>query len=157
VVGFPPGTTPEMVHRTWHGVLQNASRSISSLFLLATSGVIASWFAAEGRRGWAGFYAVAIPAVFLALAAVGRFVGGNPTAPACLIRRWMWVTALGVHLYRCEAQRPREARAEISPRRQFLELLGLAAVSVLVLPLPAGPCAAETAPADSLGVTSSRN
>src|SRR4029077_15778761 len=25
VAGFPPGTTPEMVQKTWHGVLQNAS------------------------------------------------------------------------------------------------------------------------------------
>jgi hypothetical protein len=37
-------------------------------------------------------------------------------------------------------------------RRQFLELLGRAALSV-----PIGACAAETAPADSLAVTSSRN
>src|SRR5215475_596701 len=30
VAGFPPGTTPEMVHRTWQGVVQNASRGASS-------------------------------------------------------------------------------------------------------------------------------
>src|SRR5262249_21640302 len=31
VAGFPPGTTPEMVQRTWHGAVQNASRGASSL------------------------------------------------------------------------------------------------------------------------------
>ena len=42
VVGFPPGTTPEMVHTTWHGAAQNASRWASSLLLIAASLVIAS-------------------------------------------------------------------------------------------------------------------
>src|SRR5262245_44376971 len=37
VAGFPPGTTPEMVHTTWQGAAQNASRSVSSLLLIATS------------------------------------------------------------------------------------------------------------------------
>jgi hypothetical protein len=29
VAGFPPGTTPEMVHTTWHGAVQNASRGVA--------------------------------------------------------------------------------------------------------------------------------
>jgi hypothetical protein len=41
VAGFPPGTTPELVHTSWHGALQNASRSVSTLFLLSASVVIA--------------------------------------------------------------------------------------------------------------------
>lgn len=105
VVGFPPGTTPEMVRITWHGVLQNASRSISSLFLIATSLVIAGRFAAEGRRGWAWFYAAAIPVVFVALTVVGLGIGGNPTALAFLATPWIWVTALAMHSYRLEAER----------------------------------------------------
>ena len=100
VAGFPPGTTPEMVHRTWQGIVQNASRGVSSLLLIATSLVIASWFAAEGRRGWAWFYGAAIPAVFVALTAVGLAIGGNPAALAFLATPWVWVTALAVHLYR---------------------------------------------------------
>ena len=71
VAGFPPGTTPEMVQTTWQGAVQNASRGVSSLLLIATSGVIAGWFAAEGRRVWAWFYGAAIPMVFVALTAVG--------------------------------------------------------------------------------------
>ena len=106
VAGFPPGTTPEMVQHTWHGIAQNASRSASTLFLIATSVVIARWFAGEGHRGWAWFYGTAIPAVFVALTAVGRFaIGGNPVALAFLMTPWIWVTALAVHLYRREAKR----------------------------------------------------
>jgi hypothetical protein len=105
VAGFPPGTTAEMVHRTWQGAVQNASRGVSSLLLIATSVVVASWFAAEGRRGWAWFNAAAIPAVFAALTAVGFAIGGNPVALAFLATPWVFVTALAAHLYRREAQR----------------------------------------------------
>ena len=105
VAGFPPGTTPEMVHTTWQGAVQNASRGASSLLLIATSLVIAGWFAAEGRRGWAWFYGAAIPTVFVALTAVGLAIGGNPAALAFLVTPWIWVTALAVHLYRREAKR----------------------------------------------------
>ena len=105
VAGFPPGTTPEMVHTTWQGAIQNASRGASSLLLIAASLVIAGWFAAEGRRGWAWFYGTAIPMVFAALTVVGFAIGGNPTALAFLATPWIWVTALAVHLYRREAKR----------------------------------------------------
>jgi hypothetical protein len=105
VAGFPPGTTPEMVHTTWHGAVQNASRGASTLFLIAASLVIARWFAGEGRRGWAWFYGAAIPTVFVALTAVGLAIGGNPVALAFLMTPWIWVTALAVHMYRREAKR----------------------------------------------------
>jgi Protein of unknown function (DUF998) len=105
VAGFPPGTTPEMVRTTWQGAVQNASRGAGSLVLIAASLVIAGWFAAEGRRGWAWFYGAALPMVFVALTAVGFAIGGNPTALAFLVTPWTWVTALAVHLYRGEAQR----------------------------------------------------
>src|SRR5262249_15390124 len=104
VAGFPPGTTPEMVHTTWHGAAQNASRSASSLLLIATSLVIAARFAAEGLRRWAWFYATAIPMVFVALTVVGLGIGGNPTALAFLATPWIWVTALALYLYRREAE-----------------------------------------------------
>jgi len=104
VAGFPPGTTPEMVHTTWQGAVQNASRGASSLLLIATSLVIAGWFAAQGRRSSAWFYGAAIPTVFVALTAVGLAIGGNPTALAFLMTPWIWVTALAVHLYQREAK-----------------------------------------------------
>jgi len=107
VAGFPPGTTPEMVHTTWQGAVQNASRSVSTLLLIATSLVFARWFAAEGRRGWAWFYGAAIPMVFVALMAVGFAIGINPVAPAFLATPWIWVTTLAAHLYRRAAWRPK--------------------------------------------------
>src|SRR5262245_1648165 len=111
VAGFPPGTTPELVHKTWHGALQNASRGASSLLLIATSLVIAGWFAGQGRRGWAWFYGAAIPAVFVALTAVGLAIGGNPAALAFLMTPWVWVTALAVHLSQREAKQRNDVPA----------------------------------------------
>jgi hypothetical protein len=111
VAGFPPGTTPEMVQRTWHGVVQNASRGASSLLLIAASLVFAGWSAAEGRRAWAWFLGAAIPLVFAALTAVGFAIGGNPSALAFLATPWVWVTALALHLYRREAERRHEVPA----------------------------------------------
>lgn len=103
VAGFPPGTPPESVHTTWQGAVQNASRSVSSLALIAASLAIARWFAAQGRRGWAWFYPAAIPMVFVALTALGSAIGVNPIAPAFLATPWIWVTVLALHLYRLEA------------------------------------------------------
>ncbi|HUK36000.1 MAG TPA: DUF998 domain-containing protein [Vicinamibacterales bacterium] len=116
VAGFPPGTTLEMVHTTWHGAAQNASRSISSLLLIATSLVIAARFTAEKQRAWAWFYATAIPAVFAALTVVGLVIGGNPIALAFLMTPWIWVTALAVHLYQREAEQSHELPAAQSTR-----------------------------------------
>lgn len=111
VAGFPPGTTPQMVQTTWHGVAQNASRGASTLLLIATSLVIARWFSATGRRGWAWFYGTAIPVVFMALTAVGFAIGGNPVALAFLATPWIWVTALAVHLYRLAGTRSHDVPA----------------------------------------------
>jgi len=104
VVGFPAGTTPEMVHTTLQGAVQNGSRGVSTLLLIATSGVFAGWFAGEGRLGWAWFYGAAIPAVFLVLAAFGFAIGVNPVAPAFLATPWVWVTMLAVFMYRRASQ-----------------------------------------------------
>jgi len=112
VAGFPPGTTPEMVQTTWQGGVQNTSRGASSLLLIAASLVIAGWFAAEGRRGWAWFYGAAIPVVFVALTVVGLAIGGNPAALAFLATPWIWVTALAAHLYRREAKRRADVAAD---------------------------------------------
>jgi hypothetical protein len=106
VAGFPPGTTPEMVQKTRQGAVQNASRGASSLLLIVASLVIAGRSAAEGRRGWAWFHGAGIPAVFVALTAVGFALGGDhdPTALAFLATPWIWVTTLAVHLHRREAR-----------------------------------------------------
>ena len=108
VAGFPPGTTPEMVHTTWHGAVQNASRGASTILLISASLVIATWFAAEGRRGWAWFYGTAFPVVLAALTAVGYLALGHYSsafALAILATPWILVTAMAIHLYRREANR----------------------------------------------------
>ena len=116
VAGFPPGTTPEMVHTTWHGAVQNASRGASTLFLIAASLVIATWFAAEGSRGWAWFYGAAFPVVFAALTAMGFAIGGNPIALAALATPWILVTALAIHLHQREANRRNDIPAGLGTR-----------------------------------------
>ena len=105
VVGFPPGTTAEMVHVTWQGVVQDASRSASTLFLLSASAVFAGWAAAEKRRAWALFYGAGFFAVFAVLTAVGLVVGGNPVALPFLLAPWIWLTALAVDLYRLDSSK----------------------------------------------------
>ena len=40
VIGFPIGTTADQLHTSWQGVVQNASRGVSTLFLIAPSKVI---------------------------------------------------------------------------------------------------------------------
>src|SRR5262249_14693188 len=116
VAGFPPGTTPEMVHTTWHGAVQNASRGVSTLLLVAANVVIAMWFAAEGRRGRAWFYGAALPVVFASLTVVGFAIGANPIAPAFLATPWILVTALAIHLHQRGAKRRNDIPAGLGTR-----------------------------------------
>ena len=120
VIGFPPGTTPEMVKTTWQGAVQNASRGASSLLLITTSLVIAGWFAAQGLRSWAWFYGAGIPTVFAALTAIGLAIGGNPAALAFLMTPWIWVTALAVHLYQREAKLRGDVATSLGTRRTLV-------------------------------------
>jgi len=108
--GFPPGAASEVVQTTWQGAVQNASRGASTVLLIAASVLIASHFAATGRRGWAwfyGLYGAAVPVVFAALVAVNSAVGSYPYAIAVifLVTPWIWVTTLAVHLYGRESAR----------------------------------------------------
>lgn len=116
VVGFPPGTTPDMLRTTWQSAVQNNTRSAATICLIAASLLIAAWFAAQRRRGWAVFYVTAIPVVFVALTA-GFAVSGNSNALAFLATPWIWMTALAVHLYRLEATRRDDVPAGLPTRR----------------------------------------
>ncbi len=100
VVGFPPGTTAEMLQQTWQGVVQNGSRGVSTLALLTTSILIAMWFAAQGQRGWAWFHGLAFPMTFVVLALAGLALGFNGGGLAFLMTPWIWVSTLAVHLLR---------------------------------------------------------
>jgi hypothetical protein len=115
VAGFPPGTTPEMVHTTWHGAVQNASRGASTLLLIVANLMIARWFAVERRRGWAWFYGTAFPVVLAGLTAVGFAVIGDYSAfaVAILATPWVLVTALAIHLYQREAKQRNDVPARL--------------------------------------------
>jgi hypothetical protein len=120
VAGFPPGAS-EMVRTTWQGAVQNASRGASTFLLIATSVVIARYFAATGRRGWAwfyGLYGAAVPVVFAALIAVNSAVGNYPyaTAVVFLVAPWIWVAVLAVHLYGLESSK--QARGTVDNGRR---------------------------------------
>ncbi|WP_214402359.1 DUF998 domain-containing protein [Pseudonocardia lacus] len=103
--GFPPGAAPAMATATWQGAVQNASRGVSTVLLVATIVVLAAHSAATGRRGWAwfhGLYACAVPVTFAAALAVGAAAGGYPYAIAVvfLVAPWIWVSVLAAHLWR---------------------------------------------------------
>jgi hypothetical protein len=112
-----------MVHTTWHGALQNASRGASTLLLIAANLVIALWFAAEGRRGWAWFYGAGFPVVLAALTAVGFAASGDSSAfaLAILATPWILVTALAIHLYQREANRRNDFPAGLGAPRDGAE------------------------------------
>jgi hypothetical protein len=123
VDGFPPGAASEMVQTTWQGAVQNASRGVSTFLLIASSVVIARYFAATGRRGWAwfyGLYGVAVPVVFAALIAVNSAVGNYPyaTAVVFLVAPWIWVAVLAVHLYGLESSKQARGVSAIDTRPQ---------------------------------------
>lgn len=105
VLGFPPGTTQEMVHTTLQGTIQNASRSVSTLFLVAMSLAFARWFADQGRKGLAIAALVAIPAIFAGIAVIGLVIGVKTGGLAYLMTPWIYVTALATYLYRHETHR----------------------------------------------------
>jgi hypothetical protein len=102
VIGFPPGTLAPST--SWHGMLQMASRSVSSVALVAASLVIARRFTGMGLRKWAWFSWAAVPIALGAFAVLGAVGADTRTKYLAFlvpgISMWVWVSALAVHLYR---------------------------------------------------------
>lgn len=108
--GFPAGTTPEMAHTTWHGMVHQGARGGGYVILTAASLVIAWTLAAEGRRGWAWITVAAVPVLGAVMLAAHNPL--TPTADATdnpmvklvfftpLALTWLWAFAFAVHLYR---------------------------------------------------------
>src|SRR5205814_1225640 len=82
---------------------QMASRSVSSAALLTAIVLIAKWFTTQGRRNWiwfSGMVPLSMGAHAL-LSATGVETSTKYLAflvPGILM--WVWIAALGVHLYR---------------------------------------------------------
>lgn len=103
VLGFPPGTTQEMAVATLQGQIQNASRSVSTLFLFAMSFSVATWAWTQGRKTQAVIAATAVPIIFAAVVATGLAIGLKTGGLAYLVTPWAWVTGLALYLYRRQA------------------------------------------------------
>ncbi len=99
VVDMPPGTTVEMVQSTFEGQIQNASRGISTLFLIIASLARSFGFFQTGERRWALITATLIPISFAALTVLGYLLGGNPVALAFLATPWIWLTTVTSRLF----------------------------------------------------------
>ena len=112
IVGFPPGTTAEMVQKTWQGIIQNVSRGASTLALLVTSVIIALWFSSRGSRGWAWFYGAGFPTMFVTLSLVGLAIGFNGGGLAFLVTPWIWISTLAAHLIGREIRANKQAVRE---------------------------------------------
>jgi hypothetical protein len=98
VAGFPPGTTTDMAHATLEGMIQNASRSVSTLFLVATCIVLAMRIGISGRRLAAIMTALSFPLVFAAIAAIGPIIGFATLGLAFLMTPWILTTACALSL-----------------------------------------------------------
>jgi hypothetical membrane protein len=100
-MGFPAGTPDGPVTVTLTGSLHLVSAGIGFLCLIAACFVVASRYAAEGRRGWAAYSRVT-GAVFLA-----GFAGVTTGRPAltlafvgAVIAAWTWMAAVAIDRYR---------------------------------------------------------
>jgi hypothetical membrane protein len=100
-MGFPAGTPDGPGSVTVTGMLHLVSAGIGFLCLVAACFVVASRYAAEGRRGWARYSRIT-GVVFLA-----GFAGVTTGQPAltlafvaAVIAAWIWMAAVAVDRYR---------------------------------------------------------
>ena len=103
-MGFPAGTPDGPGTVSWHGILHLVTAGIGFLCLIAACFVVASRYAAEGRRGWAAYSRVT-GVVFLA-----GFAGVATGLPAltlafvaAVIAAWTWIAAVALDRYRTTA------------------------------------------------------
>jgi hypothetical protein len=102
--GFPVGTPAGPPSgTTLSGILHLAAGGIGFACLIAATLVLARRFAAESRGGWAWYSRIT------GLVVLSGFVGvsSGSTSPAAVlalwigvVAGWVWLGALGVHLYR---------------------------------------------------------
>jgi Protein of unknown function (DUF998) len=100
-MGFPPGTPEDAAEVSWHGVLHLVAGGVGFVCLVVACLLVAGWFAAEGRQGWARFSRVTgvlFLAGFVAVAAGAGATWSNVAFTAAVVLVWSWVSALAAHL-----------------------------------------------------------
>jgi hypothetical membrane protein len=100
--GFPPGA-PQEPQLTWHGALHYPVAGIAFLSLVVACFVLASRFAAEGRRGWTAFSRVAGVVFLVGFAGLSASAGASWSVVSfivALVVVFAWISAVSVHYYR---------------------------------------------------------
>jgi hypothetical membrane protein len=104
--GFPPGA-PEQPELSWHGALHYPVAGIAFLCLVVACFVLASRFAAEGRRGWAALSRVAGVVFLVGFAGLSASAGAAWSVVSfivALVVVFAWISAVAVHYYRRAGQ-----------------------------------------------------
>jgi hypothetical membrane protein len=104
--GFPPGA-PEQPELSWHGALHYPVAGIAFLCLVVACFVLASRFAAEGRRGWAAFSRVAGVVFLVGFAGLSASAGAAWSVVSfivALVVVFAWISAVAMHYYRRAGQ-----------------------------------------------------
>jgi hypothetical protein len=100
--GFPPGA-PQQPQLSWHGALHYPVAGVAFVSLVVACFVIASRFAAEGRRGWAVFSRVAGTVFLVGFAGLSASAGASWSVVGfilALVVVFAWISALAMHWYR---------------------------------------------------------
>jgi hypothetical membrane protein len=104
--GFPPGA-PEQPELSWHGALHYPVAGIAFLCLVVACFLLASRFAAEGRRGWAAFSRVAGVVFLVGFAGLSASAGAAWSVVSfivALVVVFAWISAVAMHYYRRAGQ-----------------------------------------------------
>jgi Protein of unknown function (DUF998) len=102
-LGFPPGTPAGPGTVSWHGMLHLLCGAVAFGCLVAACLVLARRYAAEGRRGWAGYSRVTGLAVLAGFGCVATAAGASwavLTFTAAVVLGWAWLAAVAVDRYR---------------------------------------------------------
>jgi hypothetical membrane protein len=104
--GFPPGA-PEQPELSWHGALHYPIAGIAFLCLVVACFVLASRFAAEGRRGWAAFSRAAGVVFLVGFAGLSASAGAAWSVVSFIVALVVvlaWISAVAMHYYRRAGQ-----------------------------------------------------
>jgi hypothetical protein len=117
-LGFPAGTPDGPGTVSWHGVGHLVAGAVGFACLIAACWVMASRFAAEGRRGWVWFSRITGVVFFAAFAGIASG-GSSPIinlALGAVLLAWGWLSATSAHRYRAIASHRLDSTKEIIMR-----------------------------------------